>query len=119
GEIRALESFAAADVDDVGVGRRDRDGADGSGRLVVEDRRPDAAVIRRLPHAAVHGGDVEDVGLRRDAGCGFRAPAAERPDVAPAELLEEVRLILLGARTGPGTQDRTHYPRTHQSPPRH
>ena len=45
GEIGALQSFAAADVDDVRIGLRDRQRADRSGRLIVEDRRPDAAVV--------------------------------------------------------------------------
>ena len=86
GEVRPLQAFAAADVDDVRIGRRDRDGADRSGGLVVEDRRPRPAGVGRLPDAAVHGADVEHVGLRRNAGGGFRAAAAEGPDVAPVQL---------------------------------
>ena len=52
-EVRPMEPFAAADVDDVGVRWRDRDGADRPGRLVVEDRLPGAAGVGRLPDAAV------------------------------------------------------------------
>src|SRR4051794_10841779 len=53
GEIGPLQSFAAPDVDDVGVRRRDRDRADRSGRLLVEDRFPGEPVVVRLPDAAV------------------------------------------------------------------
>src|SRR6185369_1660443 len=45
GEVGTLQAFAAADVNDVGIGRRDGDGADRAGWLFVEDRRPDAAVV--------------------------------------------------------------------------
>ena len=37
-EIGAMQSFAAADINDVGIGGGDRDGADGLRGLVIEDR---------------------------------------------------------------------------------
>ena len=46
GEVGPLQAFAAADVDDARIGRRDRDRADRAGGLVVEDRRPRAAGSR-------------------------------------------------------------------------
>ena len=85
GKIGTLQSFAGAHVDDVGVGRRERDGADGTGGLVVEDGLPGAADVVRLPHAAIVHADVEDVGLGGNAGGADGAPAAEGADVAPAE----------------------------------
>ena len=39
-EVRPLQSFPAADVDDVRIRRRDGDRADGACGLVVEDRMP-------------------------------------------------------------------------------
>ena len=85
GEIGPLQALAAADVDDVRVGRRDGEGADGAGRLVVEDRLPGAAVVGGLPDAAVVDADVEDVGLAGHAGGADGAAAAERADHAPAQ----------------------------------
>jgi len=92
GQIGPLQSFAAADVDRVRIGRRDGNRADRSRRLIVEDRPPRPTGIGRLPHAAVHHADIERVRLRRNAGGGFRAPATERADVAPRELAEDRRI---------------------------
>ena len=89
GEIRPLQALAAADVERVGGGRRDGEDADRARRLVVEDRHPDAARVRRLPDAAVVRGDVEDVRVPGDSARGDGAPAAERADHPPAHLREE------------------------------
>jgi hypothetical protein len=51
GEVRALQAFAAADIDDEGTGGGHGDGADAAGRLVVEERRPAAPVVVRPPDA--------------------------------------------------------------------
>ena len=77
------------DVEDVRIRRRDRDPADRSGRLVVEDRLPRAAGIGGLPDAAVAHADVEGVRLARVAGGRLRPPGAERTDVAPSQFAEE------------------------------
>ena len=94
GEVGALQALAAADVDDVGVRRRDGDGADRAARLVVEDRRPDAAGVVGPPDAAVVHADVEDVRLAGDADRGDGASAAERADAPPAQLLEKLGVLL-------------------------
>ena len=88
-EVGPLHPLAAADVDHVGVRRRDRDGPDRARRLVVEDRLPRAAVVGRLPDAAVDDADVEEPGPAGDAGRRLRAAGAERADAAPAHLAEE------------------------------
>ena len=88
-EVGALEAFAAGDVDKVGIGGGDGDGADGLGGLVVEDGEPGAAVVVGFPDAAVDLAGVEDVGLGGDARCGAGAAAAEGTDVAPVEVVEE------------------------------
>ncbi len=86
GEIGPDDARAAADVDDVGVRRRHRDGADRAGGLVIEQRRPRRAEVRGAPHAAVIEADVEDVGLAGDAGERARASRARRTDRAPVHL---------------------------------
>ena len=112
-EIGTLQPFAAAHVDDVRIGRRDGNRADRAGRLVVEDRRPDAAVVGRLPHAAVGGGDVEDVGLRRHAGGRLRPSAAMRADHPPPHLAVHRGRDLL--RRGPCARDHeTHHGREYE-----
>jgi hypothetical protein len=72
----------AADVDDVGVGGSDGDGADGAGGLVIEERVPRGAVIGGAPDAAVIEADVENVGLAGDAGKGASAAGAGRADLS-------------------------------------
>ena len=45
GQIGPMQAFAAADIDDVRIRNRHRDRADGTGRLIVENRLPGAPVI--------------------------------------------------------------------------
>src|SRR5882672_11308979 len=52
-EVRPRQSLAAADINNVGIARRDRHPANRSGRLVVEDRLPCAARVGGFPDAAV------------------------------------------------------------------
>src|SRR5947209_17558195 len=85
GEVGPLESFAAADVDDVGIRRREGESADGAGGLVVKDGFPDVAVVGRFPDAAIVGRHVEDVGLGGEACYADGASAAEGADHAPTQ----------------------------------
>src|SRR5215831_3511677 len=85
GKVGALQSLAAAYVNNVGIGRSQRDRADRAGRLIVEERLPGAAVVVRLPHAAIIHADVEDVRLCRNARRAHRSAAAEWSDITPAE----------------------------------
>src|SRR5262249_22167081 len=77
--------------------RRDSQGADGAGRLVVEDRLPDEAVVGTLPDAAVVDADVKDVGLARHAGGADGPAAAEGADHPPAQAVLERRAERLRA----------------------
>ena len=79
GEIRPLQTLAARHVDDVRIGRSDRDGANRLRRLIVKDRIPRAAVVSRLPNAAIHLPHVEDVRLARDAGGSAGSPPRNGP----------------------------------------
>ena len=88
-EVRARQPFAAADVEDVGIRRRNRHPANRSGRLVVEDRLPGAAGVVGLPDAAVHHAYIEGEGLTPMSRRRLRPPRAKRPDVAPLHFSEE------------------------------
>src|SRR5258708_3195211 len=97
-EIWALETFAAPDVQNIGVGWRDGNRADRAGRLVVENGLPRVAGVGCPPNASVHCSHVEDIRLARDAGDGDGAAAAERPDAAPAHLAIKFLTVLLRTR---------------------
>src|SRR5258706_1225738 len=86
-KIGAMEAFAAGDINDIGIRGSDGDGADRLGGFVVEDRVPGAAVIVRLPHAAVDLANVANIRLAGDAGGGTGATPAKGADHAPMEIL--------------------------------
>ena len=87
-EIGTLQSFPAANINDIRIGRRNRDASDGARRLFVEDRRPRAAVVISLPNAAVNLCDVEDVRLRWHTGDRARAASAKWANAAPVKRRE-------------------------------
>src|ERR1700722_1480060 len=87
GKIWTVEALAAAHINDVGVGRGYRDGADRLRRLVIEDRVPGAAVVVRFPNAAIDLADVEHIRLAGDARRGPGATAAKWADHAPVHVL--------------------------------
>ena len=90
-EVFAQLRFAGADVDHVRIRRRDRDRADGRDvGLAVGDVAPGLPAVRRLPHAAVHGAEVDDARMGV-AGDGVDASAAEWADESPAQCLESRR----------------------------
>src|SRR5439155_9583751 len=91
GQVGPLQTLAAADVDDVGLGRGDGERADRSGRLVVEDRLPGPSGIRGLPDAAVVDTDVEDVRLAGHSRGADGAAAPEWADHPPTQAGIEVR----------------------------
>jgi hypothetical protein len=82
----AIVRFARTDVDDVRIGRGERDVADRGDHVLVEDRRPGRPVVRRLPQTAA--GEAQIVGRRvalvhRDV---VDATAhVRRPDCTPGE----------------------------------
>ena len=96
GQVRALQALAAAGIDHVGIGGRDRQRADGAGGLPVEDRQPHVAGVGRLPNAAVDRGHVKDVGHVPHAGDGDGASAAKGADHPPLHLAIQVGVELLG-----------------------
>ena len=85
GDLRPHVRLAGPDINDAGIRRRHRDSADRRHRLRVEDRKPGAARVGRLPDAAPDGSEIEDVDLSWHSGDAVHAPAAERPDQPPAQ----------------------------------
>src|SRR5438094_717923 len=83
GEIGSDNPGAAADVDDVRIGRRHRDRADRARVLAVEEWVPRRAIVGRPPDAAVVETDIGDVRLTRHAGDGAGATGARGADGAP------------------------------------
>ncbi len=100
GIFRADVGLAGADVDDVGVGGGNGDGADGLHRLGVEDRVPGAAGVVGLPHPAAHRAEVEGVGLAGHARHRDGTAAAHGADVAPVQAGQQGRGELRGLRRG-------------------
>jgi hypothetical protein len=96
GEIGPDDARSRPHVDDVGVRRRDGDGADRTGRLVVEQRDPVGAVVGGSPDAPIVEAGVERIGLTGNASQRTRASGTGWTDVAPAHLSE--RELLRGGR---------------------
>src|SRR4029077_4091140 len=61
----AVVRFASSNPDDIGIGRRNDDRANGQCWLLVEDRIKRHAVVVRLENAAVSKSDIKDKGVAR------------------------------------------------------
>ena len=94
-KIGPMQSFTAADVNNVRICRRNRDRADRRRRLIVKNRLPCPAVVGGFKNAAVHRRHVEDIRLRRNTRDRASAPAAMRSDVPPAQNGIEISRIRL------------------------
>ena len=88
-KVGPVKPLATPDVDHVGVGGRDGDGANGSCRLVVENRLPDPSGVRRLPHASVDRRHIEGVGVACMSSRGPGPARAMRTDVPPLQIGEQ------------------------------
>src|ERR1035441_1106839 len=75
---------AGAHINDVGVGARDGDGADGFLVGVVEDGFPGVAAACAFPDAASGCAEVIGGGVAGDAGDGGDTSGAEGTDLPPA-----------------------------------
>ncbi len=96
-EIRTMQPFAAADVNNVRIRRRNFDCTDRASRLLIKDRLPGPPKVIGLPDPAIHGAYIEHVRLTRHARNRTRAPAAKRANIAPLHLVEEFGVDLLRA----------------------
>ena len=89
GQVGAVESFATAHVNNIGVGRRDRDGADGLSGLLIENRFPALPGVVGFPDTAVDSADVEHIRLTRNTRERSRSAAAKWSDHSPGHFLQE------------------------------
>ena len=107
-----MQSFAAGHINDIDVGRGNRDRAYGLRGLVIEDRFPCPAVVVRLPNASVYLADVEQVRLVRNSSRGASASAAKGPDHAPPQILIGVlgNLLCAARNCGQEREDRNNHP---------
>jgi hypothetical protein len=88
-DVRTHVGLSGADVDHAGIRSGDGERADRAHRHVVEDRLPGAAGVEALPDATVHRAEVVMVGLAGHTRDREHAPAAERPDEPPAQVLKQ------------------------------
>src|ERR1700751_4920828 len=84
-KIRSMQPFTSAYINSLRIGNRHRDGADGTGWLVVKNRLPRSPIICRLEDAAIDLRHVKDVWLRGNDGDCTSSTAAEWSDVAPSQ----------------------------------
>src|SRR5262249_43695676 len=93
GDVAANAALSGADVDHVGIGRGDGDGADGRGpEEAVGDVLPRRPPVGGLPHPARAGAEVEGHGIDGIARHRHHAAAAVRTDQAPSQRVEDVRI---------------------------
>src|SRR5215469_1355851 len=94
-EIGALQSLAAANVNDARVRRSHRDRTDRLSRLAIENGLPRLAVVRSLPYSAIYLSHEEDIRFRRNAGYRDGAPSTKRADAPPPQALVQLRAEFL------------------------
>ena len=99
-------SLARADVNHIGIARRDRNGASGERGLAIGDRRPACAGISRPPDSssaaankpAIHvggiGGDRRDASRHRTRGTHLAVVDRGRPDVRPQRSRKRVNTVV-------------------------
>ena len=98
GKVGPLQAFAAANVNDVRVGGRNRDRANRAGGLIVKNRLPGSSRVGCLPHAAIDGAHVEDIRLLRYATTRAATPATRGSNHPPAHFAVQVGIELLCSR---------------------
>src|ERR1700722_6423765 len=95
GVLAANIRLARTDVDNVGVGGRNRDGSDGAdGYALIADGEPGASCIVGLPYSTANRAHVESVWLTGASGDSVASATAHRTDVAPLQATEHLDGIL-------------------------
>src|SRR6516165_6512266 len=93
-DVAAQLRFAHADVDNIGVGWRDRYRADrGALKKGIGNRVPGGSPVSGSPKPAASGAEIILKGTGSTAGYGERAPSAERADIAPAKCRENGKIL--------------------------
>src|SRR6185503_10389496 len=89
--IVARFRLPCADVDDFGIGWRNRQRADRGGWAILEQRCPRASGIIGLPHAAASRTEVEGIRLRWHALNNCRPSRAKRTQLPPMQVAIQAR----------------------------
>src|SRR2546429_635312 len=89
-QVRPLQTFPAADVNDIRVGRCHGQRPHRTGRLVVKNRIPGIPEVSGFPDATVDGRHVKNARLSCHARDCYGAATAKRPDAAPAHLAKQL-----------------------------
>ena len=95
GDVVAKARLSGADINDVGIGWGDADGADSLSRFVVEHRFPGVSRIRGFPHSTGDGAEVIRLRITRNTCHCLHAAAAKRPDQPPFHLLQRAGINFL------------------------
>src|SRR6476660_8182568 len=101
-----MQPFTAADINDLRIGNRHRDGTDRTGWLIVKNRLPRSPVIGRFENAAIDLRHVKDVWLRGNAGHRTSSAAVEWSDGAPTQRASRTLVGREGTRCKGGEQHR-------------
>src|SRR5580698_5690289 len=88
-ESGANVRLTGANVENVGIGWRDFDGANRRDGLAIENRSPSDAGIDRLPDSAIDSAEVEGDAIAGAGDCGH-ASTAIRTDEPPLQRAETV-----------------------------
>ncbi len=85
GEIGALQSLAAAGINNSRIARRYRKRTDRTRRLPIEDRHPRASGIFSPPNSTVDGGYIKQIGPPCHTRQPDRSPTPQRPHKPPVQ----------------------------------
>ena len=85
GHVTARTRLARAHIEDVGIGGRHGQRADGGDRRVIRQHGPGCAAVGGLPDSARHGAEIIDIRLAGYARHREHAAAAIRTDAAPVQ----------------------------------
>ena len=110
GNIAANAGFAGANVNDVGIGIRNRDGADGRDRLLIEQWIPSDTAVGGFPDASADGSEIIGVWLARHARHRQHAATTKRTDKPPLHAVVSfgINLLRIGGRTNGNKNQNTH-----------
>ena len=103
-EVAADAGFARADIDDVGIGIRHGNGADGRYRLLIKERIPADPAIGGFPDASASRAKIVGIRLARHTSHRQHAAATERPNQTPLHPTIGFRINLLGIRNENGQE---------------
>jgi integrase len=96
--ITRIILLTGSDIDDVGIGWRERDRAGGKRGLVVGDRLPLDAAVGGLPDTSAGSAEIDDVGITRvHRECGYAAGGVRRARAGIGVFRKNVR--------GPGADE--------------